>query len=461
MRKLDFPDPTLKQTSAESGGQAGGRASFIVYEDICEQSNVANPEQRQKVIGVYSLLNELLDPGGYVMICGTAWGAPTADGGSGDLYYEILKEEEEKAPSEKQFKVLVAPCWKVKNGVRKEAYDISLTEDEVELMYPERLTFAWIKSKMGKTAQKIRTFRQQQLVQWVPDEDELLRIQFDPDALSDAIVRNGSVPSGTTVLSVDIAYSLNSKADRTAIAAVRIHENLDKLKCLTVLDVEADQMRGSELCEKIARMCRQHNPAMVLLEKGPTSDHLQALLDATARKFEIRIPYRFIETPNIKNIKFQKLKDLELLLAQGRLKFKPGSYLDALFAELQQIDGTRSASRKDDRGDAIAQVASVYRIYSTQSSKATEKDADEVERMNRKAALLAETQRYFGGPGTRQHPQASPPPVTASEWTRRQSGEPQFPTPPATPQPAHEKRFARGNPLGGAILPSGIARRSS
>lgn len=409
MRKLDFPDPTLKQTSAESGGQAGGRATLIVYEDIVEQSNVTNPEQRQKVIETYNNLNELLDPGGFVMICGTAWAAPTADGGCGDLYYEILKEESEKAPSEKQFKVLIGPCWKVKDGVRKEAYDMSLEESEVELMYPERLTFQWIKSKMGKTAQKIRTFRQQQLVQWVPDEDETLRIQFDPDVLTDAIVRSGSVPSGTTVLSVDIAYSLNSKADRTAIAAVRIHENLDKQKCMMVLDVEADQMRGSELCEKLARMCRQYNPSIVLLEKGPTSDHLQALIDATSTKFQVPIPARFVQTSNVKNIKFQKLKDLELLLAQGRLKFKPGAYLDALFAELQQIDGTRSVSKKDDRGDAIAQVASVYRIYSTQSNKATDSDADEVEKMNRKAALLAETQRYFGGPSLPKQPEQPQP----------------------------------------------------
>lgn len=431
MRKLDFPDPTLKQTSAESGGQAGGRATFIVYEDICEQSNVTTAEQREKVIEVYSLLNELLDPGGYVMICGTAWGAPTADGGCGDLYYEILKEEADRAPDEKQFKVTLAPCWKVKPGVRKEAYDISLTPDEVELMYPERLTFDWIKSKMSKAPHKIRTFRQQQLVQWVEDETDDIRIQFDPDVLSSAVVSSSAVPLGTTVLSVDIAYSLTSKADRTAIAAVRIHENLKRQRCMTVLDIVADQMRGSELCETLAKMCRQYNPTIVLIEKGPTSDHLQALINATAEKFSVSIPVRFVQTSNVKNIKFQKLKDLELLLAQkGRLQFKSGTYIDALFAELQQIDGTRSSTRKDDRGDAIAQVASVYRIYSTESSKAQEEDANEVEKMQRKAALLAETQRYFGGNNYK----PTPKPVE----------------PPPPPQPASVRPFRSG---GFAVLP--------
>lgn len=438
MRKLDFPDPTLKQTSAESGGQAGGRATHIVYEDICEQSNVTTPEQRQKVIEVYTLLNELLDPGGYVMICGTAWGAPTADGGCGDLYYEIVKEESQRSPSEKQFKIVIAPCWTVKPGVRKEPYDMSLTPDEVELMYPERLTYEWIRSKMGTAPNKLRNFRQQQLVTWVEDETENLRIQFDPDVLTSAVTASSAVPTGTTVLSVDIAYSLTSKADRTAIAAVRIHENLDKLKCMTVLDVEADQMRGSELAEKLARMCRQYNPSVVLLEKGPTSDHLQALIDATSTKFNVPIPVRFVQTSNVKNIKFQKLKDLELLLAQGRLKFKAGPYLDALFAELQRIDGTRSGARKDDRGDAIAQVASVFRIYSTQSSKSKTEDESEVEKMQRKASLQAEMQRYFNGSYTQQ-PKPEPKPE------------------PQQPQPSFQKPFPRGG--GFAVLPNVMTRK--
>jgi hypothetical protein len=407
MRKLDFPDPTLKQTSAESGGQAGGRATLIVYEDICEQSNVTTPEQREKVIEVYSLLNELLDPGGYVMICGTAWGAPTADGGCGDLYFEILKEEAEKAPSDKQFKVVIAPCWKVKPGVRKEPYDMSLTPDEVDLMYPERLTFHWIKSKMGTAPNKLRNFRQQQLVQWVKDESENLKIQFDPDVLSASII--GSVPSGDTVLSVDVAYSLTAKSDRTSIAAIRLYENFDRQKCMCVLDIEADQMRPSELCEKIAKMCRQYSPKIVLLEKGPTSDSLNEMLKATAMKFDVRIPSYFVQPPNTKNAKFLRIKDLELLWAQSRIKLTSGSYLDAFFAELQQIDGTRSSVKKDDRADSVAQVATFYRIYSTESTKTSEKDDAEVERMQRKAALKAEMDRYFGHSYT-PPPAPQPPP---------------------------------------------------
>jgi hypothetical protein len=123
-----------------------------------------------------------------------------------------------------------------------------------------------------------------------------------------------------------------------------------------------------------------------------------------------------------------------LLLAQNRPKFKSGPYLDALFAELQEIDGTRSSSRKDDRGDAISWVAIVFRIYSTESNKATPEDANEVEKMQRKAALLAETQRYFGGTNYTPPPKAEPPPTP----------QPQQPAP----------RFRHGGSF--ATLPSGF-----
>ena len=191
-------------------------------------------------------------------------------------------------------------------------------------------------------------------------------------------------------------------------------------------------MRGSELCEKLARMCKQWNPRVVLIEKGPTSEHLQALIDATANKFGISIPARFVQTSNVKNIKFQKLKDLELLISQKRCRFKSGEYVNALFEELQRIDGTRSSARRDDRGDAISQVASVFKIYSTESNKTQPEDANEVERMERKAALLAETKRYFGG----------------TNYTP-----PQKPVEPPTPQPAAHRPFPTG---GGsyATLPS-------
>jgi len=395
MRHLELVEPTLQATSAESSGQAGMRCSHLVFEDVVELTNITTPEQRAKVIETYSLLNELLDPSGYVMICGTAWSAPTADGGCGDLYYEILKEEENA--EEKQFAALIDPCWKVKPDVHKEPFDIALQENEVILMYPERLTFKWLKSKMGKTPQKIRTFRQQQLVQWVPDADETLRIQFDPDVLTGACIPGSAVPEGITVLSVDIATSLSSKADLSSIAAIRIFDNSAGEKCMCVLDIEAERLRGSELSYKLVEMTRTFKPQTVLIEKGPTSDGLRTQIAAMSDKYGVPVPVHFVQTSNEKNIKFLRIKDLELLLSQKRLLFKSSAYIDALFLELSRIDGTRSSVRKDDRADAIAQCAHVYRIYSAQSEKNGPKESEaELENMQRKAAMLAHTARYFG-----------------------------------------------------------------
>ena len=398
MRRLELVEPTLQASSAESSGQAGMRCSNLVFEDVVEQTNVTTPEQRLKVIETYSLLLELLDPSGFVDIRGTAWSAPTADGGCGDLYYEILKEEE--SAEEKQFAVLIDPCWRVKDGVGKEAYDPTLQESEVELMYPERLTFKWLKSKLGKTPQKIRTFRQQQLVQWVPDADEVLRIQFDPDVLTSACIPGSAVPEGLTVLSVDIATSLSSKADLSSIAAIRIFENAAGEKCICTLDIEAERLRGSELAYKLVEMTRKFKPSIVLIEKGPTSDGLRTQIEMTGAKYGITVPVHFVQPSNEKNSKFLRIHALELLLSQKRLKFKSGAYIDALFLELSRITGVRSGVRHDDRADAIAQAASVYKIYSSRPDKKTQLSAEEegeLERMQRQMRMRQQANRYFSG----------------------------------------------------------------
>ena len=396
MRRLELVEPTLQATSAESGGQAGMRCSHLVFEDVVEQTNITTPEQRAKVNETYGLLVELLDPSGFVDIRGTAWSAPTADGGCGDLYYEILKEEE--SAEEKQFAVLIDPCWRVKDGIGKEAYDPTLQESEVELMYPDRLTFKWLKSKLGKTPQKIRTFRQQQLVQWVPDADETLRIQFDPDALTRACIPNSAVPDGITVLSVDIATSLGNRADLSSISAIRIYENALGEKCMCVLDIEAERLRGSELAYKLVQMTHTHKPQVVLIEKGPTSEGLQTQISMTADKYSTPVPVHFVQPSREKNRKFLAIRDLELLLAQGRLKFRNGSYIDALFLELSRINGVRSSVRHDDRADSIAQCAIAYRIYSSRAEKneSSKEEENEMEKMQLKLRQKAHHDTYFG-----------------------------------------------------------------
>ncbi len=345
-----------------------------------KSTTAARRKCAQKTLQKVDLIRELGEPYSAQIFVGT----PTSQGdGSeedpGDLYTALLAREKERRESGEPPQMLftIDPCWTVKPGVGKLPYDPTLTPDEVDLLFPAHLTFKVLYKELKEN---VRNFRQQHLCSWLPPEDEGIKIQFDPDLLASAIVSKSAVPQGETVLSVDVAYSLNAKADLTSVAAVRIYDNAAGEKCMCVLDIEADRMRGSELATKLVMITRQYQSQglrNVLIEKGPTADNLRTQIQMAGAKSECQVPVYFVPPTNVKNAKILRIKDLQYLLEQGRLKFASGAYLDALFAELQRLDGTKSnASKKDDRADAIAQVAQVYRIWTAEAKKSKTKRRD-------------------------------------------------------------------------------------
>lgn len=261
-----------------------------------------------------------------------------------------------------------------------------------------------------------RFFRMQNLCEFLPEDEGEVKLHFSPDLLTGACIPMSAVPQGETVISVDIAYSMSARADLTSIAIVRLHENAVGEKCVCVIDVDADRIRGSELAQKLALLTRRYNPRVVLLEQGPTSDSLRAQISIAAAKYETSVPVHFVQPSNAKGAKFLRIKDLELLLSAGRLKFASSAYVDALFAELQKLDGAvSSAKKKDDRADSIAQVATTFRIYASDTSdkKTPLQDEGEAERMQQQMLRKAHYESMFGPSPQAQksaEPEASPQP---------------------------------------------------
>ena len=431
MRRLQLIQPTLQSTSAESKGQAGERADYIVYEDVCEQTNVTTEELRQKTIDTYDLLNELLEPSGFIQICGTAWSADAP----GDLY-KVIKERED-ARQEKELLYTIDPCWKVKEGVDKKPYDVSLTADEVELLLPSRLSFKWLKAKL-RNSEKV--FRQQQLCEWVSEEDTVVTLSFDQATLNAACVPLSGIPTnGDTILSLDISYSMDNRADLSSCSAIRTFDNLDGEKCMGVLDIESGRLKTNELAHLLVTMTQKWNPRIVLVEKGPTADSLQSAVIMAAVKYGISVPLWFVTPSNVKNIKFLRIKDLSLLLEQGRLKFATGTYCAALFAEAEKLDASTFSSlksKKNDRWDSLSIAATVMKITSTRpdpkDEKSTEEKENELELIRRRANDRAGYDRMFSGPS----------PLD------------KHPEPPA-PEPAQPRRNVAGGVAGRfATLPS-------
>jgi hypothetical protein len=398
MRRLDLIQPTLNSSSLDSEGLAGERMDLFVAEDIAEISNSSTKEQRQKTLEKFLMLLELLEPFGYLQIVGTPISAGSDDEDDpGDIYTAML--EREKAPDDKQLLYQIYPAWSVKEGIKKKAWDPTLTADEVELLFPERLTFGWLMAKLKEnlvTDKSAKVFRQQSLCMWVPETEEDLKIHFDPDLLTRSVIAPGAVPAGDTVLSVDIAYSLSARADLTSIAVLRFFTGSSGLKSAVVLDVEADRLRNSELAHRLVMLTRQHNPRTVLVEKGPSWESLDQQVRLVGAKYGVSVPLHFVTPSRAKGAKMARIKDLEFLLDAGRLKFRSGDYIDALFAELEKIDGgVSSRNKKDDRADSIAQATHVFKVVSSPQER-TPEESKELAELQAEAIRKASYGRIFG-----------------------------------------------------------------
>ncbi len=73
LARLDLFQPTAESTSMDSQGAAGRRADVIVFDDPISNMTVGTEVQRAKSVTKYDALLELLEVGGYVLMCCTPW----------------------------------------------------------------------------------------------------------------------------------------------------------------------------------------------------------------------------------------------------------------------------------------------------------------------------------------------------------------------------------------------------
>jgi len=412
MRRLDLIQPTLASAGLDSEGLAGERTDLFVLEDIAEINNSSKPEQRQRTLEKVTMLRELVEPFGSVQIVGTpiSAGAGTEED-PGDIYSTMLTREANhlKDGGEPQLRYLICPAWTVKDGVNKEAYDVNLLPEEVILLFPSRLSFQYL---LGKLRDNQKVYRQQSLCTWVPDEDTLDLLNFDRALLLRNTIQSAAAPTnGEVVIVADIAHSISPKADRSAIAVVRICTDVASgEKSMIVLDVIAERMRASDFAVKLVLACRKWNPRSVVIERSPTWDLLQAEITRATQKYPAHVPLYWKTPSNVKNAKFLRLKGLEGLIAAGRIKFISGPYIDTLFAEMEKLDGTTGggSTRKDDQCDAlgICQMMFCPAIHYTMDKT---EESDEFQREELKEIRKREQySRIFGNQYTPPPPKLEP-----------------------------------------------------
>ncbi|HXM97159.1 MAG TPA: hypothetical protein VN982_01655 [Candidatus Dormibacteraeota bacterium] len=379
------------EATAMDVSSAGRRCHCLHYDDPVSNLTTANEIQRQASIDKHDLLNKLVEPGGYITMCSTPWHME-------DLTAALVTRADETEDGSAKYRI--DPAWTVKVDAKHKELT-QLVEEDVELLFPSRLSWKFLQKEVrASKSNGYRFFRMQNLCEFLPTDLNEIKLHFDPDVLTRACIPQSAVPAGDNIISVDVAYSMSARADLTSIGIVRMHENSANEKCMCVLDIEADRLRGSELAHRLVMLTRQYNPKVVLIEQGPTSDSLRTQINLIGAKYECSVPVYFVQPSNVKNAKFLRIKELELLLSVGRLKFASSAYVDALFAELQKLDGAVSSGRKkDDRADCLSQIATTFRIYAAtpNKNKTPAENEDEMEKMRKQAEKRAQYERTFGG----------------------------------------------------------------
>jgi hypothetical protein len=416
---LSFESPMARlrliQSSAEATSMdstvAGARADIIIFDDPISNVTVGNPEMIQASIDKHDLILKLKEVGGLSVVIGTPW-APA------DLYATLI----DRLEGNPTMAARLDPAWTVKPHVKPDTDVRALKEDDVTLLFPSRLSWAFLQEELNRDKKSTKFFRSQNLLEWVESDEAKIKVVFNEFMLR-ANVINQNIPVGEVVLAIDRAFSLSARADLTALTAAVIYAGHGGVKSACVLDQIADRMRPSELVEEIVKQTRRFNPRWILVESGHSDESLRQQVQQAEMKYQIKIPLKFVggSSDNRKDAKVLRIKDLELLLNAGRLKFKLGIYTQSLFEQATTFDVSKVKSRPNDLLDSLALITSEYRMT---TGPTTMKDVDpqvaekEQEHKNR----LEAHQAIFGTAGSQsvtsyQKQQPVPPAPTAQGIT--------------------------------------------
>jgi len=396
MSILGLPQPTCKTTSMESGGWAGNRADYILVSDAISSNTVGTDAQIQKSVDNAGAITELLEVGGYLHFEGTPWH-------ENDLYAQLL-ERNQRAEG-KNLLYILDPAWRVLPSGEGKAVQ-ELEEGDVDLLFPARLTWKVLQAKLLDDDPPYRRFRMQSLCMFLPEVEETQKLHFRRDDLTRNSLDFSMVPKipGRTVASGDLAFSKSRYADMSCFTIMETIESK-----LYVLEQRSGRWNDTEKAVQIVELYRKYPDIDTwIIERYPTCENLEAAIQLEARKYGLTVPVRFPkDKANSADAKFHRLKGIESIISQNRIKFVfgiPGvsnEWIDDLFDELERLDDTtpkrRSSSVKDDRGDSLA-IGIRYFMPSPDDEDAAAREKLDAEEASRRA-MRNQYDRIFNGGG--------------------------------------------------------------
>jgi hypothetical protein len=430
---LTSKEPHVWITSMESS-ITGKRCDIAKLDDIVDPKNSTDEIMRQALAEKVNGALDLVEPWGFIDIIGTRYFT--------DDYYGTRMSPDEDglvAP----FSLLSISAWYPKPQFLEEYQELleqpngmsKVTEDMVDLWFPFKLDFATLRRKLlekkernSTNIQKERSFRNQQLnIATDPMETTDLVVHFSKDVLRSHTYGPSAAPqTGETIVTVDWAYSENKTSDYSVLAAQLRHTRDDGTEELIVKDIDYDKWKSSDLALRIVLFLRKHNPNRTFIEKALGADLLLLAMRANAMRYnclDVLDRIKWVETGNTKDAKANRIKTLEILLADDRLHFISGPWIDELYRQFERFTGETKKGRKDDIPDCISiATRTLPATMFTNIRVDPEEEQRMLEQQEKAYRKARHIEAYFGPQysGTRLRPSA--PNLPAPTWRERALG---------------------------------------
>lgn len=336
----------------------GNRCDIRKLDDVVEDKNSAHEELREKLKNKINSTNSLVEGWGFTDIICTRYFTNDwygwrmhGDSGDGEDVEPFINLTISAWTPKPEFKTKYESLLSIPKGM------FQVTEDMVDLFFPAKLHFKELRKQLK--GYKERGFKNQYLnIATDPEEVEEVGIHFERDVLRSHTYARAAMPkSGEKIVTLDFAYTGSDTSDWSVLGSSLHHIREDETEELVVEDIDYGKWKASELISHTILFLRKHDPDITLIEKANGWDLFWMALNAQAQRMgleRVLNTVRFVDIDNSKNAKMNRIKNLEILLADDRLHFVAGTWIDELYRQFERFTGETKKGRKDDIPDSIS-----------------------------------------------------------------------------------------------------------
>lgn len=296
-RTKNWREATVMAFSIETS-ISGWHFDVMDPDDVVDNQNSATPQGIEKVKKNWRINKKTLMPWGYIHYKGTRYGP-----------FELWGDIIEKADGKKKLKLLVRSALKLKDGRRLEPGEFP-PESEMELLFPELLSYEFLKSEFEDDYESFMT-------QYMNDAQGGNEVTFSKEALLQNTVDAEEIPvSGEMFIAWRFAYN-GKPSMRYTGAAVGLMDG----GRMFIVDILRGTFKPSGLAHKIVLLAKKHGVRTVSIEETPGAKYLESAIHNYALTLGWSLSITWLEFQDDDGIRDLRIKGMEPLVTSQRLLF--------------------------------------------------------------------------------------------------------------------------------------------